>query len=294
MPSQMVFSMASRPSAQQASTMREEPEASIMRSFQAVSIISNRLESSGSCARMSSDCMKMGSRRHQLAWTFCQTLSAPSMALSLPLHSSTSGLQNSMKRPCDVMPIISRASPSRRSRISPSSPSRGQSGLDMSKVTGILDQTFWMILSFLSIFASLADWSTISETSSANSCSDRSVRSLKQNSGPFSKDFWVTVMSCVQWRSRMVSPWRSLTSGSTVPMFLTSSCNHLYNRHERTGFGMFLTWAWMSREESSKVSVSILSHRMVFQLSKVVLTRTVPSHRFFKWTNSSEHSLSSR
>mmetsp|Transcript_33252 Transcript_33252/g.87959 ORF Transcript_33252/g.87959 Transcript_33252/m.87959 type:complete len:242 (-) Transcript_33252:4126-4851(-) len=241
MPSQMFFRVSSRPSAQQISTISEEFEASIIRSFHALSIISKRLESSGSCERISSLCMKIGSRRHQFACTFVHTESVPSMARSLPLHSSTMGLQNSMKRPCDVIPIISRESPSRRSSTSPISPSSGHSGLDMSNVTGIFDQMVLMFESFFSILASFTDWSTISETSSANSCNLRSMRSLKQNSGPFSKDLCVTVMRLVQWRSRMVSPCRSLRSGSTVAMFLTTSPSQRYKIQPLTPLCMFFT-----------------------------------------------------
>mmetsp|Transcript_20846 Transcript_20846/g.49440 ORF Transcript_20846/g.49440 Transcript_20846/m.49440 type:complete len:208 (+) Transcript_20846:1132-1755(+) len=206
--------------------MSELFEASIISSFQAVSICSKRLESSGSCDRMSALCMKMGSKRHQLACTLVQTLRAPSMARSLPLHSSTMGLQNSMNRPCEVMPIISSESLSNFSITSPSSPRSGQSGLEQSKDTGIFDQVARMAESFFSILASLTLWSTTSETSSANSCSFKSKRSLKQNSGPFSNVFCVMVMMLVQWRSRIVSPCRSLTSGSTVAMFFTSSVSH--------------------------------------------------------------------
>mmetsp|Transcript_90030 Transcript_90030/g.275611 ORF Transcript_90030/g.275611 Transcript_90030/m.275611 type:complete len:295 (+) Transcript_90030:7735-8619(+) len=293
MPSQMLRRASSRPSAQQISTMSDEFDASIIKSLNWLSICSKRLESSGSCARMSSLCMKIGSKRHQLVCTFCHTPRQPSMARSLPLHSSTRGLQNSMKRPCEVMPIISSASPSSRSRTSPKSPRSGHSGFAMSNVTGILDHTVWMVFSFLSIFASLTDWSTISDTSSANSCSCKSVRSLKQNSGPFSKVFCVTVMSCVQWRGHMVSPCKSLTRGSTVDMFLTSSMSQRYSCHARTPLGMFFTCCWMSRARSNSDSVSMLSHRIDSQLWKMVFTSTVPSQRFFSSTSSSEHSRNS-
>mmetsp|Transcript_90036 Transcript_90036/g.275676 ORF Transcript_90036/g.275676 Transcript_90036/m.275676 type:complete len:242 (-) Transcript_90036:2708-3433(-) len=241
MPSQMFRNASSRPSAQQTSTISVEFEASTMRSLKALSINSKRFESSGNWERMSSLCMKIGSNRHQLPCTFCHTPKVESMVRNFPLHSSTSGLQNSMKRPWEVMPIISRESPSKRSRTSPNSPNNGQSGFAQSKDTGIFDQTLWIVLSFLSILASLTDWSTISDTSSANSCKRKSNKSLKQNSGPLSKVFCVTVISLVQCLSRMVSPCKSLTRGSTVDMFLASSISHLYNAHARTPFGMFFT-----------------------------------------------------
>ena len=227
MPSEIACKAASRPSAQQISTINELLDASIISSFQAASICSKRFESSGSWERISALCMKMGSKRHHLAWTFVQTPSAPSIARSFPLHSSTTGLQNSIKRPWEVMPIISNESLSNFSMTSPSSPRSGQSGLEQSKDTGILDQVARMAESFFSIFASLTLWSTTSETSSANSWSLRSSKSLKQNSGPFSKDFWVIAMMLFQCLSRMVSPCKSFTNGSTVAMFLTSSVSHL-------------------------------------------------------------------
>mmetsp|Transcript_89945 Transcript_89945/g.259317 ORF Transcript_89945/g.259317 Transcript_89945/m.259317 type:complete len:241 (+) Transcript_89945:1212-1934(+) len=240
----MFFKASVRSPVQQTCTINaesESPAASFINSLNALSICSKRFESSGSCDRISSLCMKMGSNRHQFSCTFCHTLSVVSILRNFPLHSSTKALQNSMNLPWEVMPIISSESASSRSNTSPNSPSNGQSGFERSNDTVIFDQTLWMFFNFLSIFASFTDWSTISDTSSANSCSCKSMRSLKENSGPFSKVLCVTVMSFVQCRSCIVSPWRSLINGRTVAIFLASSWSHLYTGHAFTPLGIFFT-----------------------------------------------------
>mmetsp|Transcript_75814 Transcript_75814/g.214827 ORF Transcript_75814/g.214827 Transcript_75814/m.214827 type:complete len:250 (+) Transcript_75814:1107-1856(+) len=248
MNSEISCSVVSLPSAQQMSTSgRGLPpwstasDTSRMRSFQVPSSSSKRLESSGNCDRISSLCMKMGSSRHQFVWNLVQIASITSTLRSFSLHSSTSGLQNSMKRPCELMLFISIESASSFSRTSDRSLSSGvRSSRERSNDTLVSDHVFLIAASFFSILYSRCDWSTISPTSSAQWCSSRSSRSLKQKSGPLTNFFFVTAMSWFQCRSCMVSLCRLFTRGSAVCMFLTSSVSQWYRAQERQPLGAVL------------------------------------------------------
>mmetsp|Transcript_120678 Transcript_120678/g.385360 ORF Transcript_120678/g.385360 Transcript_120678/m.385360 type:complete len:223 (+) Transcript_120678:9375-10043(+) len=220
--------------------------------------------------------------------------STTSTVLNFSLHSSTSRLQNSMMRGCDVIDIISSESASSLSRTSVKSMSNGQSSREWSKDTVIFDHTELMYFSFFSIFISLPDWSTISLMSSAKWCSSKSSKSRKQNSGPFSKCFFVTALRAVQWRSLIVSLRKSFTKGNAVLIFFTSSSNQVYKSQPFNPLGAALSCRSNSFTVCIMFSVSMFSQTMPYQSWKVSCTKAIMSHKFLRSTRSSMHSRKGR
>jgi hypothetical protein len=126
-----------------------------------------------------------------------------------------------------------------------------------------------MLLSLISILASLVAPSTSSETSSANLWSSSLIRSSRQNFGDLcSMVYWVKPISFFQCLSIMNLEWSSVIKGRIVFMFLTLSPKAV-NDFQALISLFYGAWGLhcpvlISPTNLVRLSVSILSQRVSF------------------------------
>mmetsp|Transcript_66587 Transcript_66587/g.210804 ORF Transcript_66587/g.210804 Transcript_66587/m.210804 type:complete len:211 (-) Transcript_66587:4222-4854(-) len=205
--------------------------AAFIRSWKSALMPSKRLESSGSCTRMSAEPTKIDSSACHFFCTSPQVVRHESTAPSFFCHPVT--ISRNLGLPCTYLPPLmfcsARLSVSRASRMRSSTASCMTSeswyGWNM---RSRLAQVSSIFLRAFSITSSFCARSTISDTASTHVWSSSASRSPRENFSSMTKCLPVARMSCFQWRSRMDGWCRSDTSGSEVSSAFTRSSRSLY------------------------------------------------------------------
>mmetsp|Transcript_49271 Transcript_49271/g.99168 ORF Transcript_49271/g.99168 Transcript_49271/m.99168 type:complete len:319 (+) Transcript_49271:3298-4254(+) len=292
--SSMERKLASLPSTVKLSRQLDTSAADFIISTNSLWIPSNRFVSSGSWLRMSSEYKKMGSKEAHEWVTFSHTLKVDCMRPKVSFHMSTRSLKNSINLPIPSTVWSSSWSASKPSTTNSEGLMTLMSGLDRegSKFISIVAQFFSTAASLVSILSSLVAVSTISETSSRNSCKFKTMMSLSVHFGLVgSRDFtphvWANICQC---RLRMAGLCSSVINSNTVPMFLMDSSMSRYTCQPfMTGFSLAMPrrFLLMALFRSSSASVSAWFQSMVFQSANTDATLALKSHILFRAPSSS-------
>mmetsp|Transcript_14097 Transcript_14097/g.33829 ORF Transcript_14097/g.33829 Transcript_14097/m.33829 type:complete len:227 (-) Transcript_14097:1523-2203(-) len=222
-----MFSRRSRrPSMLHASTTLSCSGAFFIRSWKSALIMSKRLESSGSCTRMSAEPTNTDSSMLHFLDTSPHTVSVLSTVPIFFCHPLTSsrnlGLPCTYLEPlrfCSARLSFSSVSWMMSSTISDSTSESGK-GVKLRLRLAHVSSIFFSCFSITSSFCAR---STISLTASTHVCSSSASRSPRLNFSSMTKCLPVARMSCFQWRSRMSGDRRSATSGTDTRKFFTAS-----------------------------------------------------------------------
>ena len=155
--------------------------ASLIISLNWLSIASNLLVSSGSCALISSEAQKIGWSLYQFLWVLVQIWITESTVLRFFYQCMTFSLNSSTSLE-DIIPMSSMECCSTNSTISSIAPRIGFSFHSLNTKTWV-SQMVEILLSLVSILASLVAPSTSSVTSSEYLWSSSSMRLSRQNFG---------------------------------------------------------------------------------------------------------------